>query len=154
MFDMSTLRPVRRARTGGPRFARPHRGSGTAVFTLMLCLFATIASADTSTTFHVDNTHPLASPAGPGTPGRPYDSINAALAAHHDTTTIVLVHPGLYRERVAVPGSGNARHKLTIRATAPGVILDGADDFSSPGLWQRFIAGTWRASSVDCGQPT
>ena len=149
MFNMSTLRPVRRARTGGPRLARPHRGSRSAVFTLMLCLFATIASADTSTTFHVDNTHPLASPAGPGTPGRPYDSINAALAAHHDTTTIVLVHPGIYRERVAVPASGNARHKLTIRATAPGVILDGADDFSSPGLWLPFIAGTWRAPSVD-----
>lgn len=125
-----------------------------AVFSLAFLLFATAAWAQVpiymgGSTYHVDVQHPLASPAGPGSPGQPYDSISNALLAHHDTTTIILVHPGLYRERVSVPASGNLRHKIVVRATGPGVVLDGADDLGSPAQWVRSVGDVWLAPAVD-----
>src|SRR5207245_759202 len=38
---------------------------------------------------------------------------------------------------------------FVLRADGPGVVLDGADDFSSPVLWQVASGDVWAARSVD-----
>lgn len=97
---------------------------------------------------HVDRLAPLASPSGPGTPARPFDSIQAALAASRDSGTIVLVHPGVYRERVAVPFSGRPQHPLVIRASGAGVVLDGADELGASAGWLPYVGDVWMTPSV------
>ncbi len=72
-----------------------------------------------------------------------------ALAAQRDTGTVIIVHPGIYRERVAVPASGNGPHPIVLRASGPGVVVDGADDFSSRSQWLPYVGDVWLAPSVD-----
>src|SRR5207247_2052369 len=60
----------------------------------------------TTATFFVSNTSSACSDAGPGTQAQPYCSITAALAAHHDPGTRILVAPGRYRAQLTLPASG------------------------------------------------
>lgn len=124
------------------------RTSRTLLLTILLLSVASAAFAF-GRTFHVDIASPWASPNGPGTPARPYDNISNALAAHHDSADMIVVHPGTYRDRVSVPASGTPNRPLVIRASGPGVVIDGADDFSASSLWQPYVGDVWLAASVD-----
>ena len=100
---------------------------------------------------YVDNTNPGCSDAGPGSMEAPYCTISAALAAHHLAGTTINVLPGIYRERITVPASGAPRMPLILRALSERgrpVVIDGADDFSSPSLWAPYQGDVWVASSV------
>ena len=87
---------------------------------------------------------------GDGTAGRPFATINEAvrLAGPGDT---VLVHPGVYREHVAVERSGSAESYLTIRGE-PGAALDGSDEAFAAGTadWERVPdrEGVYAASAL------
>src|SRR5580765_3354214 len=101
-----------------------------------------------SGTFFVDVQNPAASNAGPGTEAKPYRSISAAVAAHPGPATTILVRPGIYREAVNINSSGSANAPYVIRALGGSVVVDGADDLSSPAYWAPDGSGVWVAPSV------
>ena len=130
--------------------ARP-RHAGARIVTPLVGLLVTLAFAGSAQagTWYVDVANPSASPSGPGTELQPYNSITAALNARAMPGTSLLIKPGVYRESVTVPTSGAVGLPLVLRATAPGVIVDGADDFSDPVKWTLLSGNVWRASSVN-----
>jgi parallel beta-helix repeat protein len=109
------------------------------------CLMATNVHADAIV--YVDGAARACSDSASGTPADPYCSISAALAAHHDPGTMIVVFPGVYRERVLLPGSGVEGQPLVLQGT-PGAVVDGTDDFSDPDLWQPAQGGIWLAPGV------
>jgi hypothetical protein len=143
---------TRARRTHGRRAAGINRiGTPLALGLLVAGAGLGLGRAASADEFFVDNRNPACSDAGPGTSASPYCTITAALAAHHAAGTTVSVMPGVYRERVTVPGSGAAGTPLVVRAlSAPGqpVVVDGADDFSNAALWTRYSGNVWLASSV------
>ena len=100
-------------------------------------------------TFYVDVSNPACSNEGPGTEARPYCNISDALEGHAGAGTTVVVKPGIYRERVTISASGTPDSPLILRAAGNGVVIDGADDFSSPALWKPYSGNVWVAASVD-----
>lgn len=59
--------------------------------------------------------------------------------------TLVSIAPGVYRERVNVPTSGNATQPIVFRGSAPGAILDGADAAIAAGVaWIANGNGVYR----------
>jgi parallel beta-helix repeat protein len=137
---------------GGRRIHRRGRQGTTRRITSWFSAIAlstlSASAALAATVIRVDNTHPNASPNGPGTVLAPYSSIMAALNANRDPGTWVLVRPGTYRERVSVPASGSANQPIVIRAEGE-VIVDGADDFATSELWTHVVDGVWMAPTVD-----
>jgi parallel beta-helix repeat protein len=108
-------------------------------------------TAAAATTVYVNNTGPACSDAGPGTPASPYCTLSAALAAHHAAGDSILVLPGVYREQVTVPASGDPGSPIVLLAlSSPGkpVVVDGADDFGDPALWVPHSGDVWLATSV------
>ncbi len=99
-------------------------------------------------TLYVDGSNPVCSNTGPGTSLQPFCSISAAVSQGGPGTTI-LVMPATYREQVNVPVSGAAGSPFVIKATGPGVIVEGSDDFSSPPLWVLHSGNVWLAASVN-----
>ena len=93
-------------------------------------------------TFFVDGADPGCSDTGPGIEGTPYCTITAAAAARGGSGTTILVKPGIYREQVTVPFSGAAGSPFVFQALGAGVVVDGADDFSSPTQWTPPFANT------------
>jgi parallel beta-helix repeat protein len=61
----------------------------------------------------------------------------------------ILVKPGVYREQVSLPTSGALGFPFVFRATAPGVIIDGSDDFSTAVQWGATAGGEFLAASVN-----
>ena len=47
---------------------------------------------------------------------------------------LVLIAPGVYRESVTVPTSGTATQPIVFRGSAPGAVLDGADETTFDGV--------------------
>lgn len=79
----------------------------------------------TQRTLHVS---PTGDDGFPGTdPQQPLRTIQRAadLAQPGD---LILIRPGVYRETVTVPTSGTASQPIVFRGTAPGAVLDGADE--------------------------
>ncbi len=74
----------------------------------------------------VDQAHPAASDAGPGTAEAPFKSVAKATAAAGPGDTVT-VRPGIYRESVNLRRGGEEDRPLTIRASGPGAVLSGAD---------------------------
>jgi len=84
----------------------------------------------------------------PGTdPGAPLETIQHAadLAQPGD---LILIQPGIYRESVTVPTSGTAAQPIVFRGSAPGAVLDGADEavvggvawaFEGNRIWSRVL---------------
>jgi hypothetical protein len=103
------------------------------------------AAADT---FYVDQAHGACSDLGPGTESAPFCTITGALSAQHTPGTVLVVQPGLYREQVIVPASGNAANPIVIRAAGPGVTVDGADDVSAASHWAPFVGAVYLAADV------
>src|SRR2546422_688708 len=94
----------------------------------MLAVVLAVASGAEATTYYVDGSSSSCSNVGAGTASQPYCTISAAVNARAGAGTTILVKPGVYREQVTVSASGTASRSLVIQATAPGVVVDGADD--------------------------
>src|SRR5215471_11078127 len=112
-----------------------------------LTLFALLATAARGQTYYVDALNGACNNAGAGTQAQPYCTINAAIAAHSGPGITIVVNPGTYREQVTIPANGAAGSPFVIRASGPGVVIDGSDDFSNPALWAS-ATGSFRAASV------
>jgi len=115
---------------------------------LALAVALTFSPALAAGTIYVDASHPSCSPAGPGTIDSPYCTISAAAAAQGGPGTTIIVRPGVYREQVTVGASGVAGDPFVIRASQPGVVLDGADLYSGTSRWTPFQGTVHVASGV------
>jgi Calx-beta domain/Right handed beta helix region len=69
----------------------------------------------------------------PGTIALPLLTVQEA-ADRSQPGTLVLVQPGVYRETVSVPTSGNAAQPIVFRGNGAGAILDGADAAIAAGV--------------------
>ena len=130
----------------------PGRIASRRVLTTIASLGAALLTTNVfaAGTFHVSGGNPACSELGPGTPANPYCTIDAAVEAQGGPGTTILVEPGIYREEVVIPTSmsGNASDRFIIKASAPGVVVDGADDFSDTGLWTQIDGPVWLAAGV------
>src|SRR5438093_412704 len=129
-----------------PRHGAAHAGAVSLVLLAMLLALSGSASA---ATYYVDGSSLQCSNAGPGTEAQPYCTISAAIAARGTAGNTILVKPGTYREIVTFPASGTSAAPIVLRASGPGVVLDGADDFSSPAKWTAYTSDVWVATSVN-----
>lgn len=118
------------------------------LFTLLLAFLTPGVRVATAATYYVDASSPTCSPTGPGTEAQPYCTISQAVNLRAQAGNTILVKPGIYREQVTVRASGTQGNPIVLRATGPGVIIDGADDFSDPAKWVAVGGGVWRAASV------
>ena len=107
------------------------------VVMLTLALGLAPAASAMAATYYVDNQSAGCSNAGAGTEAQPYCTIGAAVAAHAGAGNTIIVKPGIYREQVSIPASGASGSPFVIQAQGPGVVIDGADDFSGAGLWAQ-----------------
>ena len=115
--------------------------------TVLLLLCAGVATSHAAT-YYVDNSSPSCSDTGPGTESQPYCTIGAAAAAHKGAGITILVKPGVYREQVTVPASGAPGDPFIFAALGGSVVVDGADDFSSPGQWVHDTLDVYLAAAV------
>jgi parallel beta-helix repeat protein len=114
-----------------------------------LALGLLIASAaPAAASYYVDMGSASCSNSGPGTEDQPYCTISAAVAAHNGPGVEIIVKPGIYRETVTIPNSGSAAGNFVIRASGPGVVVNGADDFSDPAKWTLSTSTVYLASTV------
>jgi len=100
-----------------------------------LAMAAMPLSTSGAGTYVVDSQSPTGSLSGPGTEAQPYSTIGAAVAARKGAGVTIVVRPGVYREQISVPASGAEGAPYVIRAEGPGVVIEGADDFTDEGLW-------------------
>jgi parallel beta-helix repeat protein len=128
--------------------ARSSRPAAVAVVATVLAILCSGAPARAAGTYYVDNQNPAASDANPGTQAMPYRTISAASAAHSGPGTTLLVSPGIYRETVTVPASGDSTSPFLYRAPGPGVVVDGSDDFSGAAKWALSSGTTYLAATV------
>ena len=137
-------------RTGGSAnpFGRSAANSSGATLALAILLSGRAPEAAAAGTFYVDSQNPAASDANPGTAALPYKSISAAAAGHNGPGTSILVSPGTYRETVTVPASGDSTLPFVLLATGPGVVVDGADDFSGAAKWTLASGTVYLAATV------
>jgi hypothetical protein len=102
---------------------------------LALALQAAVAASAGAATYYVDNQSGGCSNTGAGTELQPYCTIGAAVAAHNGPGTTIIVKPGIYREQVTIPASGASGQPFVLKASGPGVIVDGSDSFADVALW-------------------
>jgi parallel beta-helix repeat protein len=117
----------------------------------LLCWLAGGGDALAAGTFVVDGADSGCSDTAPGagTEGNPpYCTISAAAAARGGPGTTILVKPAIYREQVTVRASGAEGSPFVFQALGPGVVVDGADDFSDPALWTPATGTVWQAVGV------
>ena len=114
---------------------------------LGLALLLALGSSAVAQTYYVSNAQPCAATPD-GSELAPYCTINSAMAAHNGPGVTIIVKPGIYREQVTVNNSGAAGAPFVFQAQGPGVVIEGADDFSNPALWVSVGGGAWRAASV------
>jgi parallel beta-helix repeat protein len=107
----------------------------TALLAVALALGLTASAG--AATYYVDNQSPAASPLGPGTEAQPYNTISAAIAGHRGAGITILVKHGIYREQVQITASGTSDAPFVIKATGPGVVIDGADPMQNETLWTQ-----------------
>src|SRR5262245_25100631 len=113
---------------------------------ILLLVGSVAAGPAAAGTWYVDNAGSACSDVGPGTESAPFCTITGALNAHHAPGDLLLVKPGVYREQVIVPASGTAGSPLVIRATGPGVTVEGADDRSSAADWAPYAGAVYLSS--------
>jgi parallel beta-helix repeat protein len=96
-----------------------------------------------ATTLVVDNQHPRAADANPGTRESPLKTISAAAKRVQPGDT-VLVRPGLYREAVTLTVSGKPGQPIVFKSEEPRkAIVSGADPITE---WRQEGAGVWSAA--------
>ncbi len=134
----------------GGNSQRPRGRRGFSPLAIVAAVLLAAPATALSATYYVDNTSPSCSNSGPGTQGIPYCTISGALTARPGPGNTFLVKPGTYREQVSVPSSGSPTNPIVIQATAPGVVVDGADSFENAAQWTQ-VPGTnvWLAASVN-----
>lgn len=98
--------------------------------------------------YYVDNGNASCLDVGPGTQTQPYCTITAAIAAHHDPGTTIIVLTGTYRETATIPSSGSSAAPLVIQGQGPDVIVDGADSFANPALWAPYSGSVFVDASI------
>ena len=113
-----------------------------------LALVALLGSAAHAQTYYVDGQSGSCSNSGAGTEAQPYCSITAAVTAHKGAGITIIVKPGTYREQLTIPASGVSGSPFVIRASGPGVVIDGSDDFANAAQWTLLSGNVWLASSV------
>jgi parallel beta-helix repeat protein len=104
-------------------------------------------------TYHVEQTSPACSDAGPGSTATPFCTIGAATRKVLAGDT-ALVGPGQYREQVAVPTSGEEGAPITIRATSPSTVLLGSNDVSDVAGWTATGTTAWQHAYAPTAAPT
>lgn len=98
-----------------------------------------------SRTLVVDQRHPQAQDGNPGSPDRPLKTINRA-AELAEPGDIVLVQPGIYRERVDPRRGGEPGRPITYQAARRGeVFLRGSEPFHGPWSPAPGLSGVLRA---------
>jgi len=122
------------------------RNAGLALFQVAVC--GVFAGAAGAATFYVDNQNSAATDGGPGTLAQPYRTITAAVTQRGAPGNTIEVRPGVYREQVSVPVSGLQGSRFVVRASGPGVVIEGAESFATLGQWTRLSGNVWRAAGV------
>jgi len=104
----------------------------------LLALAVVFAAAAQGRTYVVNQRHAAADDGNPGTADKPFKTIAPAAEKAHPGDT-VLVHAGVYRERVK-PARGGEKGKPVTYAAAPGetVVIKGSDVYT--GKWEP-VAG-------------
>lgn len=100
----------------------------------VLSLLLAVAPAVSAATYEVAQRNPRANDEGPGSAQRPWRTI-ASAAEKARAGDVVLIHNGVYRERVLVKASGTAEAPIRFEA-APGehVVVTGADQLTG---WRK-----------------
>ncbi len=136
-----------------PRFPKrsipiPSIGSAIAIAIAGALVFA--APDAMAATYYVDAAHANATDIGTGAGGSstPYKTIQAAVTARAIGGNTIIVKPSIYRESVALTVSGALKKLIVVKASAPGVIVSGADDFSATNRWTLVAGSVYLASSV------
>ena len=114
----------------------------------VLLALALVASTANAATFYVNNQSAAATDAGAGTLAQPYRTITAAVNQRGGAGTIIEVLPGIYREQVSVSASGVAGNPFVIRASGPGVVIEGSESFATATQWTQFYENVWLAAGV------
>lgn len=99
-------------------------------------------------TFYVDGSTGSCSNTGPGTEALPYCTISAAIAARNGPGTTLIVKPGVYREQVTVPSSGNSFSPFVIQGSGGVVEVVGSDDLSGPSNFTLYAGSVYLAAGV------
>src|SRR5258705_12945551 len=88
-------------------------------------------------TFYVDAANSKATDTGngAGASNTPYKTIQAAVTAKGTQSNTIIVKPAVYRETVTMSASGASGKLVILQASAAGVIVSGADDFSATAKW-------------------
>ena len=109
------------------RSSSPSRGLSTWCRAVGLLALLALAAPVQAARFEVAQGHFRAADSGPGTAERPWKTISKA-AASVGPGDLVVIHGGVYRERVVVKTDGTAAQPIRF-AAAPGewVVLTGAD---------------------------
>jgi parallel beta-helix repeat protein len=113
-----------------------------------IALVAMLGSAARAQTYYVDAQSGTCNNTGAGTQTQPYCTINAAITAHKGAGITIIVMPGTYREQVTVNASGASGSPFVLKASGPGVNVDGSDDFSNTSLWALGSGSEYTAASV------
>ncbi|MGH9867846.1 MAG: right-handed parallel beta-helix repeat-containing protein, partial [Candidatus Polarisedimenticolia bacterium] len=122
---------------------------GTAFLQGSLALSVMVAgtAATSAATYFVDGANPSCSNSGPGTLVVPYCTISAASTARGGPDVTLMIMPAVYREQVSVAHSGLPGQPFVFQASG-AAIIDGADDFSTPGQWAPHAGSVWLAAGV------
>jgi parallel beta-helix repeat protein len=140
MDHQYSTRPVRGGSSGALKIA--------AALLAVACWLGDTASA-LAATYYVDGANTSAcSDTGPGTEAQPYCTIQAAVTAGAASGNTVIVKATTYREKVTISGSGASGSPFIVKANGEGVIVDGADDFSTTSQWSLYSGNVYLASGV------
>ena len=108
---------------------------------LPLVLLCSVFQPVVASTYHVAQRHPHASDDNAGTPKQPWKTISKA-AETLEPGDVVIVHSGVYRERVRPGRSGTELHPITYAtADREEVVISGADIVSG---WSFVGGGIWK----------
>ena len=129
-------------------FGRLHAPGSLRRIGLLLALVTIVAGKAHAATYYVNNQSPSATDAGAGTLAQPYRTITAAVNQRGGPGNTVEVLPGVYREQVSVSASGAAGNPFVIRASGPGVVIEGSELFATAAQWVQFSGNVWLASGV------
>lgn len=103
--------------------------------------------------YWVDATSGSCTDTGTGTSSAPFCTISAAAKKAVLPGDGVLVRPGVYREQVAVAGSGSAADPIRIDGVGPGVVVLGTRDLGGAGSWTATASTAWSAAYAPPSNP-
>ncbi len=107
--------------------------------------------AEFTRTFHVNNGHPHADDANPGTADEPWKTIGRAAELLQPGQKVV-VHAGIYRERVVPRRGGTGPDSMIAYEAAPGeeVVIKGSVVLSGPWTASEGTPGAWQTPLPAC----